>query len=340
MKWPEINMPEPGNLIVRVITVGYQKKGESIIFLLIDKCDNKILYSIVIDSFKRNSVNQTVQLLRQYHVFPLDILCWSHPDYDHSCGIDEIWKEFCSDSTRVITPISFWSDDYSIKAFNPNNREKFFVESIRNINKRTKCSFHPKSVSEGGCELVGSRTLSTLDGKIHFNVFIVSPFVESLKGQIDEFIDGNSKKQPTRNQTCVSLLIQIGPYNMLFPSDLPNDEISMMNEDLLEHPIFVKIPHHGSDSSIRLTDYIYPNSNTLATCTVYKSTKKASNLPMTHVLDRYCDNCDAVLCTGSDGNHDFGIITTDFDFFGSGTCKISTSGSALFIKKPINIHAH
>lgn len=313
---------------MRIITIGYQKQGESLIILLINRLDDSVLYSIVIDSFRRNSTNKTIDLLKANKVAALDMLCWSHPDFDHSCGIEDILNQFCNDTTRVITPISFWSDDYQIKAFTPNDREIKFVKKIREINRRTKCSLHPKAVSQGGCDLVGMLNLVTIDGDIKVKVEIVAPFIDSLKGEIDDFIANPKNKQPSRNQTSVTILLEVGPYRLVFPADLPNREIELMNEDCVTDPVFLKIPHHGSDSSIKMTDYLSPNSNMMACCTVYKATKKGSELPLTDVIKRYRDCCETVLCTGSDRRHDYGVITAYFDFFGEGACYIKLEGSA------------
>ena len=53
------------NLIVKVFVIGYSLRGESILILFLDKgSDNKVLYAMVIDSFKYKSENKTLDIMR------------------------------------------------------------------------------------------------------------------------------------------------------------------------------------------------------------------------------------------------------------------------------------
>lgn len=332
MRWPSIDICDLKNLLVRIITIGYEKKGESIIVLLKNKIDGNIIHSLVIDSFCRNNQHRTVELLRDNNIEHLNIICWTHPDSDHSFGIDAILSEFGDDNTKVITPISFWSDDYAIKAFQANKREVDFVKRLREINKRTKCSFSPIAVPAGGSSLIDRIKIIAGVDELSCSIEAVSPFVDELKGLIDAHLaDPKNVQPPSRNQTSVSILITIGPYKLLFGADLPNAEIELMDEDRISNMVFLKIPHHCSESSKRMLDYITPNSNMLACTTVYKSTKPGSELPHSQILANYVNRCDMVGCTGSNPLHNCGTITADFDFFGSSECKISLEGSAKIV---------
>ena len=88
-----INISDRRNLLIKVYVIGYSNRGESICILFLDAgYDNKVLYSIVIDSFKYKGLNETVEILNQWGIDKdkLNMLVWSHPDYDHTYGIDEI----------------------------------------------------------------------------------------------------------------------------------------------------------------------------------------------------------------------------------------------------------
>lgn len=330
MRWPSKDIGDPSNLLIRVIVVGYQKKGESCIFLLRDKRTDEILFSMVIDSYKRRKQNRTLELLKENGVKEksLDILCWSHPDDDHSLGIDRILDEYGGPQTKVITPISFWSKDYNIKAFRPNTRELRFLDHLIDLNKKTKSTLLPKSCSEGGCDLVYQRNFVFGLDQMSFKVFVLSPIVERLKGMID---DG---QQIERNQTSVTLLVDIDGNRFLFSADLPNDEIDLINEEVIEQPLFLKIPHHGSNSSDRILDYISANANLLACTTVYRSTKPGSERPHPAVMGKYIKRCEKVYNTGSNATYNFGTVIADYDIFGAKECIISTEGSAFEIIAP------
>lgn len=317
------------DLLVRVVTIGYEKQGESIVLLLIDNKKDKVLYSMVIDSYKRHNQNRTLEILQENNVTSLDILCWTHPDSDHSRGLTEILDNYCNSSTRIITPICFWSEDYSVKAFNPNRREKDFILEVKKLNKDRKCKHHKVAVARNGYACPEDFIIDSPVEEIRCKLIILSPFDEELSATIDSYLeDPDRNPAPKRNQTSVSIVFEVGPYRMLFAADTPNAEIEMMNKEQIDRPIFIKIPHHGSDSSQRLLDYIFPNSNTLACTTVFKSTKAGSNLPHAHVLSKYSDLCEVVCCTGSDPTFNSSLIRADFDFWGKKACNVYLEGSA------------
>lgn len=333
MRWDTKDIGQLSNLLVKIIVIGYQKKGESCIFLLIDRRDQQIIYSIVIDSYKRRKQNRTLELLRHFGVKEesLNILCWSHPDEDHSLGIDEIWKKYAGKNTIIITPISFWSRDYNIKAFNPNKREVDFLEYVTGLNSRTHSTLLPESTAGGG-DLVWQINFSAGVDTIKFRVWILSPLVGRLKGLVD------SNGSITRNQTSVTLVVELGDNQFVFPADLPNEEIALLNEEAIENPLFLKIPHHGSVSSAKFLDYIPVNpiaqrkANILACTTIFHSTKDGSQLPQREVIERYIDKCSKVCNTGSDKKENFGAVIAEYDLFGQEECIISTEGSAFEYK--------
>lgn len=86
------------NLLIIIFVIGYKKRGESIVVLFLDKSSNTVIYSIIIDSFKYCNINKTIEILNSYNIESIDILCWSHPDLDHTWGIDELLKVYCDDT--------------------------------------------------------------------------------------------------------------------------------------------------------------------------------------------------------------------------------------------------
>ena len=58
----------------------------------------------------------------------------------------------------------------------------------------------------------------------------------------------------------------------------------------------LKIPHHGSDSSIRMLDLGWVGCD-IACATVYR--KGNSNLPMQEVMNQYAENVQSLFCTGN-----------------------------------------
>ena len=120
------------NLRAEVYLIGYPKMGESQLVLLRDKSNGKIYFSAVIDSYTHESVNKTIELLKSNSVTQLNLLCWTHPDKDHSIGIDSIFNDFCSNDTLILLPEGVngsESDfvDYDVDILN-------FFESIKKNN--------------------------------------------------------------------------------------------------------------------------------------------------------------------------------------------------------------
>ena len=79
-------------LIVKIFVIGYRERGESIVILFFDKTN--VVYSIVIDSYKaKGSDFFSSKILDENKVSKLNILCWTHPDIDHSLGIEELFDK-------------------------------------------------------------------------------------------------------------------------------------------------------------------------------------------------------------------------------------------------------
>ena len=58
------------NLIVSIFVIGYKNIGESIVVLFRDICDGseKIIMSMVIDSYEKEDFNMIRKVLSKYHV--------------------------------------------------------------------------------------------------------------------------------------------------------------------------------------------------------------------------------------------------------------------------------
>lgn len=328
-----INIEEAGNLLVFIITVGYQKQGESIVVLLKNRKNNEIVFSCVIDSFQRNKINKTIEILKDHNVEGLDILCWTHPDFDHSAGLEQIYRQFCTTDTKVIVPIVFWGNEYPVKAFNPNLREQKFYNELNEINKKTKSTFQPTGISPGGSQEIFKLNLQYGLDEIPVSLKAMSPFASQLKGIIDSYIENpKTNKAPQRNQVSVTLLLEIGTYKFFFGADIPNQEISLLDGSSLRDLIFVKIPHHGSKTSEKFLEYVPYGSNCLACTTVYKVSKLTGHLPHDKVISSYVENCEMVFSTGSREHNDYGIITAVFDLYETQSCSIYLEGSAELCK--------
>lgn len=89
-------------LVIEINVIGYKTEGESSVVFI--KYDSGIAFSIVVDCFCYQNKNKTVEILRNNNVKSIDYLCWSHPDYDHSQGMCDIFTEFVNEKTIINIP--------------------------------------------------------------------------------------------------------------------------------------------------------------------------------------------------------------------------------------------
>ena len=78
------------NLQYVIYTIGYHKEGESVLVFI--KTDDVIVFTVVIDSYEEGEINITCELLARENLNHIDMVCWSHPDKDHSLGISKYLK--------------------------------------------------------------------------------------------------------------------------------------------------------------------------------------------------------------------------------------------------------
>lgn len=120
------------SLEIEVYVIGYKTMGESIILFI--KLDSKIVFSVVIDSYKYNGVNKTIELLKENNVDRIDYLCWSHPDDDHSRGMVDIICNFVDENTLINIPAKI---DINKENCSQSTKE-VFKELQENVKTRNK----------------------------------------------------------------------------------------------------------------------------------------------------------------------------------------------------------
>lgn len=155
------------NLIVKVFVIGYRERGESIVVLFLE--GNIVLYSIVIDSYKtKEGESYTYKILERYNVEHINILCWTHPDIDHSVGIEELFEKYCDKESSVYVPVYMNGMDADPIDYNKGDIEtinKFFT-----VNDRIHKCIKPVSANMGGkshmTEIVFSDELHEIKTKI------------------------------------------------------------------------------------------------------------------------------------------------------------------------------
>lgn len=294
------------NLRLKVFVIGYKNQGESIIILFTDINNGKCLvkYSIVIDSFKYKKRNITDEILRNYSVETLSMLCWTHPDLDHSSDIDFLIKKYCKESTQIILPANFYNESSDIITIN-NKDLKDAVDKIFCLNRLKQRSVSNISVASKGYDEIKSLKFDGVDRYLIASINVVTPISSILANYIKE-----GQHNIDKNELSISLIINIDGYYFYFGGDAVNKHIDAINPCYLEQCRFVKIPHHSSDTSTHLINYLPQKIDTACT-TIFSAHK----LPKESVLNEYT-SIGQVFSTGSDNckKYDYGVVEYEYDF--------------------------
>lgn len=288
--------------------IGYKYKGETIVFFL--RADGNVVYSGLVDCYEDLSGNIAVDLLSDANRKCFDFVCWTHPHDDHTIGMDKIITQYCSQETRFwMSPIAF--EDYRNWS---KSSKSAITELFSIINSRKRCKVSIKTANN--FQILDKIVIKDISSPRSFSFEISSfaPDSNLLLKRIDK------DTQIGMNLYSIGLLISIGEYKIMLAGDVENQTIDYIDDYYFNSPIdYIKIPHHSSDSSLRLIDKLksldIPAPNIAAT-TVYR----IHNLPDKNVLKNYYSwhrgieiySTGDVDCAARD-TCSVGIIQTTFD---------------------------
>lgn len=75
-------------LLIETYIIGYKSQGESILFFI--RTDGGISFSGLVDCFYLKDIDKVRDILEGNKISTLDFICWTHPDWDHSKGLENI----------------------------------------------------------------------------------------------------------------------------------------------------------------------------------------------------------------------------------------------------------
>lgn len=245
----KFNIEDYKNVRLRIFVIGYSDQGESIVTLFMDNHEH-VFYSMVVDCYAKGDVNKTKELLDKFHVEHIDLLCWSHPDKDHSVGVDTLIENFCDDRSYILVPYGIEGRDEDCVKYNEGDKQ--IIDSIFAHNSRLHKAFKPISCNEEGLSQVTSFDLcSLLDDKLHVRLYALSPHAE----YIAEARHNYKEKQQYihKNDFSISLCLDIGDsYFFHYCSDIEDRTINHIYPDYFGRATFIKIPHHSCNYSAPL----------------------------------------------------------------------------------------
>ncbi len=308
------------NLSLRIKVIGYKNQGESIVFEVVDTSTGQIQYLGCVDSYEVDNTNITFDYINSRAPKKLDLLCWTHPDDDHSKGLIKIFNGCKSDNTLILMPATM--DEKLNQSLNLSDSHRQIYDLFDNHNEKNLGTLIGISVRLE--EKVEEITFQDMGGN---NVSFIIRAIAPNGGIIRDW--RRTKKERVKNILSVGLLLELGKYKFLLGGDMVDDSIEQIYAPHLRDPLWIKLPHHGSDSSLLLADRIsFDSKNHFACTTAFPS----RGLPMDKVLDTYmakgCTRIDSTHHT----NHSHGILDYDFRLFSNQTVRLSHIGNAMRIR--------
>lgn len=290
MRIPNIYITdELEELEVRV--VGYKNLGESII-VNIGKS-----FCMVVDSYKCARKFLTKEILKdELNISELSILCWTHPDEDHTSGLRELF-DFVGKNTYILIPsgISSKEIEKSINAEGKATQEEWAYIYSR-INE---------FADENKSKLICCNNSTTLTFNIIYNdksynclIEAFAPMSSMLRDKeinhYKKIIEGkNNKDYLNLYSIALKICIETNNIQLCLTGDLDNSVIDVFKEDYKYYKDFIlnnnnvfKIPHHGSKNSSQIFDYM--NKFDFGIGTAFKRGRGKEKLPIEWVMDKYC----------------------------------------------------
>lgn len=317
-----IKVDDFGDLHLRIKTLGYPDKGESIMISLMNK--DEVVYNIFTDNYDANGFQYWLSELPEDT--RIDAFIWTHPDEDHSIGIDKLLDKFDPENNAAIyLPTSLTSqllkDNEKLAALQSYEYLK------NNYNKNRHYKWNEISLCEGeGIRYLVSRKIidRTTNDSVTFRIGFMLPYSAVINRRVDKprMNDGEM------NDLSLFFIIELNKVRYIFSGDLAEINLQFLEEDYLSSCRFIKIPHHGSKEPIKLIDRIQglPSLMPHSVSTVFGNTH-----PYDDVLDLYAKKCLAVYSTGR-GNKPYGIVELDYNVKDLTDYNVTLFGNAIKVR--------
>ncbi|HAN10116.1 MAG TPA: hypothetical protein DCP90_05845 [Clostridiales bacterium] len=333
------------DLFLEIYVIGYTKQGESVLIILKSNVpEEKVVFSCVIDNYYEE-VNHTEVLLEDIlKGRKLDLLCWSHPCMDHSKGIYEIYSKFCDCNSKVILPCALPNIAKNENDVSDNTYD--ILESFESeIKKADDCA---RNTFIYAINRQGFFTKDYIfDSKnCRLKVSILSPMDTSIARQ-------SYDKKYENNYFSAALLFEIEKtsnlsrsktietlFKGIFGSDAEDHTIDfIINEyETIEDVNYVKIPHHGSESSAKFINLIGTKEYVdgayefkIGTTTTKKVKNQYGFIPSEQLMEKYKKKLSQVWCTNKDifkAEFNSGVIKTTINLLDMVGETVAYSGNA------------
>lgn len=299
---------ENENLRLFIYVVGYPEMGESQIIVIKDVVSNVIYFSGVVDCYVHDGLNETENTLSNLGITELDFLCWTHPDADHSVGLSDIVRRFCTVKTSIFLSEGINGSANDLITYNQEARD--FFDAIANNNANRHYNVNSVTVSPGNGSTLVQMKFSTLTYAIKFSITSIAPISAIARRRI------LSESLHDKNDISAALIVELGEIKLLLAGDVLNSTINQFDTDYLSGLTYIKTPHHTSTSSDRLLyklDQVEEFEKVPITCT---TGYRKHDLPSEVLIEKYKSYTESFYSTcDSNGSHEFGMVCIELNPF-------------------------
>lgn len=306
--------------------IGYHDQGESVVFFI--KTDGMVAYTGLVDCYKTEEQNAVKMVLEKERIKKVDFVCWTHPHDDHTRGLDEIWKEYCTKETCFCC-----SDIIEADLELYSKEAKMLFESIADVHTSPKREKMKIMYLKDATQVERLRCV----GNAKQYEFRIQSFAPNSARLAERLIENKDQKG---NEYSIGLFLFLGQYSIMLAGDVENPTMRRIADSDVEYPVdFIKIPHHGSMSAsflpekMRELDLLPPG---IAASTLFR----IHRLPREEAFAKYYNwGCKEIYLTGNmEGERDtvgYGIVKTTFDVLEKSEYDIETKliGDAVVHRK-------
>lgn len=323
--------------VVNVYIVGYKNIGESIVIEILDSLLENPICGII-DCYRSNSLNWAFKFLKDKNINEIQFLLWSHPDEDHSKGLNDILNIY-KDKIKTLYISEGLSLDEINKSIslmsntdneNINYMKEIFVlineiskkidDQFIHVNHATrefKIPFFYRNGKKANVTLKPFAPLSRICHEERIKIFdtIINDHNHSIK----------------KNKISIGFLMTIGERKLVFTGDMINEVLGSENytkalKKAFSDTDFFKIPHHGGKSSDKFINLL-PKKIGIASVTRYHESN-----PDPEVIKQYQRKTTELYCTSHlervKNIHDIGVIKISIPFDNSKLIKTNLKGNA------------
>lgn len=270
------------NLRVCLYVVGYSNIGESIIVLFKDigRRDTDVIFSFVVDCYKKDDLFITKHILDENNVSALDMVFWTHPHKDHTPGIDEIVKAYFKPEMKFFKPKFYFGNlqedllqtESEFTAEANSCLEQYFDSEMKEYDCRRTLTGEGDVTNHYPMQMVAD------DGTSKDIVFY---FLTPIGRLIDEYsLKGHVLNRP--NDLSISFVMSVDGYDFYFGGDAEQDHCQCIEPEIVRSMRWIKVPHHCSNGGRYICEHLGPQFN-FAASTVYSS----SGLPLETIQNLY-----------------------------------------------------